>query len=94
MLESLACAREVANAVDEDQRSNAFGHLVVLLRDVEDMEEEARSIIFDPEEFEGAGRQETQEANEHRLARNATRERLKQSFESIKVSVCQYRMMT
>lgn len=85
MLESLACVREVATAVEESQRSNVFGHLVILLRDVEIMEEAARSVILDPEEFEGTGQRETQEANEHRLARTATRECLKQSFESIKV---------
>jgi len=84
ILDRLATMREAATFVNERQRGDSFGHLIVLLRDEPKREEEAHGLLFGKEDPESAG---TQEEAQHMIARNKARDQLQESFQTIRV-VC------
>ncbi|CAM9969406.1 unnamed protein product [Ectocarpus sp. 12 AP-2014] len=82
MLDRLGMMREAAATIDRSQRRDAFGHLIVLLRDVaEKYEKDAYSLIFDEEKDDC----ETDEAEEQMNLRNGIRRDLTKSFQSVRV---------
>ncbi|CAN0402269.1 unnamed protein product [Pylaiella littoralis] len=82
MLENLAIMTNAAREVNRHQRKNAFGHLVVLLRDVPDESAEAHDRIFGTEDAGGA---ESDDEEKSIKMRNSTREDLSKVFQSIQV---------
>lgn len=84
ILDRLATMREAAMFVNEWQRDNAFGHLILLLRDVPNGEEQAHEVVFGKENPGGAG---SVEEEQHIVARNKTRGLLHESFQTIR-TVC------
>lgn len=84
ILDRLATMREAAMFVNKCQRSDSFGHLILLLRDVPSGEEKAHNLVFGKENPDSAGsRKEAQ----HIVARNKARDLLQESFQTIRV-VC------
>lgn len=85
MLDHLAVLTHAAAAIGKEQRQNAFGHLVVLLRDVSPKyEENAGRLLFEEEDATSAT---THDEEQHMLARNENRNLLRSSFNSVRV-VC------
>lgn len=74
--------RESANDLNRQQRENAFGHLIILLRDMCEGGKDAEKVILDPEDATSA---ETDEEEEQVNARNKARDLLRQSFCTIRV---------
>lgn len=70
--------------VNEWQRGNAFGHLILLLRDVPSGEGQAHEVVFGKE---NPGRAGSREEEQHIVARNKTRDLLQESFQTIR-TVC------
>ena len=76
---------EAATFINRGQQADAFGHLVLLLRDVRfDGEKEVYSIVFENEELDDAG---TDEAARSIEERNKIRNLLHKAFKTIRV-VC------
>ncbi|CAM9103970.1 unnamed protein product, partial [Ectocarpus fasciculatus] len=71
-----------AGEVSREQRKNAFGHLIVLLRDVPERAKEVHDVIFGAENAEGAKSDEEEKSIN---MRNSTREDLSKAFQSIQV---------
>lgn len=84
ILDRFATMREAATFVNECQRDDSFGQLIVVLRDVHKGEEEAHDLLFGKEDPESAG---AQEEVQHMIARNKARDQLQESFQTIRV-VC------
>ena len=85
VLGELATMSEAATFINRGQRGNAFGHLILLLRDVQlGGEKEVYSIVFENEDPDDAGTDEEATAMEER---NKTRNLLKKTFETVRV-VC------
>ncbi|CAN0316110.1 unnamed protein product [Ascophyllum nodosum] len=85
VLGELATMSEAATFINRGQRGNAFGHLILLLRDVQvNGEKEVYSIVFENEDSDGASTDEEATAMEER---NKTRNLLKKTFETVRV-VC------
>lgn len=86
MLDHLAVMTRVAAVVgDDDQGENAFGHLIVLLRDVSPKHEDrAERLLLQEEDVTSAT---TQIENEHITSRNDMRKLLNFAFHSVRV-VC------
>lgn len=83
MINRLGSMVEAArSAVAGTQRRGAFGHLVILLRDVPDDEPGAHERILGREDPASAP---TREESEQIASRNAIRERLQESFQAIDV---------
>lgn len=82
MLDKLSAMTYAASLLSAQKRENAFGHLIILLRDVSKTQERsAYSLIFEPEDEGGAVGQARNEVK----ARNEKRELLKLSFQTIRV---------
>lgn len=83
MLDRLGAMTHAAARIGRKQRENAFGHLVVLLRDVSPEEEDkARALLFDDEDGADA---DTDQEEDQLTSRNKTRAMLRLSFRSIRV---------
>lgn len=83
MLDRLGAMTHAAAMIGRKQRENAFGHLVVLLRDVSPEEEDkARALLFDDEDAADA---DTDQEEDQLTSRNKTRAMLRLSFRSIRV---------
>lgn len=83
MLEQLDTMREAAMTVTSGERPNAFGHLIIVLRDVSTGEEKAHALLFDKENLESTNSDE----ENRKKARNVIRDKLEESFQSKRV-VC------
>ena len=78
VFDELATMSEAATFINRGQRGNAFGHIILLLRDVQfNGEKEVYSIVFENEEPHYAGTDEEARGVEER---NKTRNLLKQTF--------------
>lgn len=82
MLDQLAVMRNAASEIGQSHRNRAFGHLVVLLRDVPDMEKNAHDLIFGDEDSTTADTTAEEASIE---GRNKTREQLRDYFQSVRV---------
>lgn len=83
MLDNLGVMRHVVNEIGHDYRNKVFGHLVVLLRDVNPSEEDkAYNLIFGEESFDWT---QTGERPEQIDKRNTARRELKDAFQTIRV---------
>lgn len=84
MLTSLAAMSEAAFCVNRGDHQNAFGHLVILLRDVPDQDDNAYAVLFGKEDTKMANSDEEAEGMDDR---NKTRDLLTTSLQSIRM-VC------
>ncbi|CAN0119915.1 unnamed protein product, partial [Hapterophycus canaliculatus] len=81
MLDKLAAMTCAASLLSPPKRENAFGHLIILLRDVSKTQEQTSSdLIFGPEDEGGAKAQAGDE-----VKCNDKRKLLKLSFQSTRV---------
>lgn len=84
MLDNLGVIRTAAEEIGHDYRSGAFGHLIVLLRDVPPSTDDDKvcALIFGEEDYSGA---KTDDEAQQTTMRNTARKELKDAFRSIRV---------
>ncbi|CAM9676774.1 unnamed protein product [Pylaiella littoralis] len=81
MLDQLALMVNAANQVECAHRQSAFGHLIVVLRDVPRESHEGQKLVFDDEDLGAASRGEQDSINQ----RNRSRAELRSAFKSIQM---------